>query len=414
MIVVAITLIRRELLTYLNMIKFDKVLQGCQDDGFDTGIQINTELVPLGGPGSPVKPAVYAGGEYQHDRRWSSPDDSEAQDVIVIDNVPSQANRLEEALRRHRESMGLPEFVLDFSDIKHLPPHLPRNLSSFQFPHRNADAYLRDAVLDGEPFINSELGKSIFDATAQNCGPLIAWFPQALLYGFWQSHLGKKRSNSKHARAWVSEIIGWQPATTKTRILGLKGDDLNLSKDVPITSNPDDRTQWEVGKAKNITGGKADKLSEIGHGQVPLTGNDASLAAISFTHISQQATVSFAQLRRVRIDNRFPSEKNAACRALLVALGLHAHQLAFSHGFSLRSGADLRPQVTRVTYLGSDTDSQVSLGSVNATHELLEEAKVHAVSIGVPLDGWNEQPKVLKPKKNLWDAIRLTWPQTAN
>lgn len=396
------------------MIKFDRILQGCQDDAFDAGIKINTELVPLGGQGSPVKPAVYAGGQYQHDRRWSSPDDSEAQDVIVIDNVPSQANRLEEALRHHRESMGLPEFILDFSDIEHLPPHLPRNLSSFQFPHRNADAYLRDAILDGEPFISSELGKPIFDATAQNCAPLIAWFPQALLYGFWQSHLGKKRSNSKHARAWVSEIIGWQPATTKTRILGLKGDDLNLSKDVPITSNPDDRTQWEVGKAKNITGGKADKLSELGHGQVPFTGNDASLAAISFTHISQQATVSFAQLRRVRIDNRFPSEKNAACRALLVALGLHAHQLAFSHGFSLRSGADLRPQVTRVTYLGSDTDSQVSLGSVNATHELLEEAKVHAVSVGVPLDGWNEQPKVLKPKKNLWDAILSTWPQTAN
>ena len=59
----------------------------------------------------------------------------------------------------------------------------------------------------------------------------MAWFPQALLYGFWQSHLGKKRHNSKHARAWVSEIIGWQPASTDTRVFGLKGDALNLNTD---------------------------------------------------------------------------------------------------------------------------------------------------------------------------------------
>ncbi|MXZ18168.1 MAG: type I-U CRISPR-associated protein Cas7 [Rhodothermaceae bacterium] len=268
-------------------IKFEQILRGCRDDAFDNGIQIDTDLSPLGGPGSPVKPAVYAGGVYQRDCRWASSEDKEAQDVVVIDNVPSQANRLEDALRCHRQSIELPEFVLDFSGIGHLPPHLPRKLSSFQFPHRNADAYLRDSQLDGIDFIKTSLGKEIFTSTAQNCGSLLAWFPQALLYGFWQSHLGKKRSNSKHARAWVSEIIGWQPATTETRVLGLKGDPLNLNTDDPITLNPDDLIQWEIGKSKDIKGGKPKKLSEMGHGQVPFTGNDASLAAISFARISQ-------------------------------------------------------------------------------------------------------------------------------
>ena len=394
-----------------DLIKFEKILHGCKDDTFDVGIRIDIDLIPLGGPGTPVKPAVYLGGEYQHDRRWASSEDKEAQDVIVIDNVPSQANRLEEALRCHRELIGLPEFILDLSEIESLPTHLPRNLSSFQFPHRNADAYLRDAMLDEEPFISSKLGKQIFDATAQNCGPLMSWFPQALLYGFWQSHLGKKKSNSKHARAWVSEIIGWQPATDKTRVFGLKGDPLNLNTDDVITSNPDDRTQWEIGKSKEIVGGKPDKLSEMGHGQVPFTGDDASLAAISFTRISQRATVSFAQLRRVRIDDQFRSEKNAACRALLVALGLHAHQLAFGHGFSLRSGADLRPQHTRATWLGSADDFEISLGSVKCTLDLLQDARKHAEEVGITLDGWSEQPKVLKPKKNLESAILATWPQ---
>ena len=131
------------------MIDLEALLGGCDEDTFDAGIRIDTELVPLGGPGSPVKPAVYEGGTYQQDRRWATPDDTESTPVIVIDNVPSQANRLEDALRRHRESIAIPEFILDLSDIAHLPAHLPRRLSSLEFPHRNADAYLRDAELTG-------------------------------------------------------------------------------------------------------------------------------------------------------------------------------------------------------------------------------------------------------------------------
>ena len=107
----------------------------------------------------------------------------------------------------------------------------------------------------------------------------MAWFPQALLYGFWQSHLGKKRHNTKHARAWVSEIVGWQPAATDTKVLGLKGDSLNLNTEESITSNPDDRVEWEIGKGEKVEGGKKDKLSEIGHGQVPFMGPDAPAAA---------------------------------------------------------------------------------------------------------------------------------------
>ena len=129
------------------MIDLEALLKGCDEDAFDDGIRIDTELVPLGGPGSPVKPAVYKGGTYQQGRRWAAPDDPESTPIIVIDNVPSQANRLEHALRRHRESIAIPEFILDLSDMTHLPAHLPRRLSSLEFPHRNADAYLREALL---------------------------------------------------------------------------------------------------------------------------------------------------------------------------------------------------------------------------------------------------------------------------
>ena len=392
-------------------ITIETLLRGCSDESFDDGIRIDADLVPLTGPGGLVKPAVYEGGTYQKDRRWASPSDDEATDVIVIDNVPSQANRLEDALRRNRDSVAIPEFVLDLSGLPGMPSHLPKELSSLQFPHRNADAYLRDAKLKDSDFIKTDLGESIFAATAHASGPLMAWFPQALLYGFWQSHLGKKRHNAKHARAWVSEIVGWQPASTDTKVLGLKGDALNLNTDETVSSNPDDRAEWGIGGVGRVEGGKNDKLSEIGHGQVPFKPEKAAAAAISFARVTQRATVSFAQLRRVTLGADHPAGADTAARALLVALGLHAHQLAFGRGFALRSGAELRPREVRCTWLGCEGDQPCDLGDAKAGRELLDAAKAHADSAGVPLDGWGRQPTVLTPKENLAKAIRSTWPE---
>ncbi len=147
------------------LLELDRILRGCADDPFDDGLLLESELEPVAGAGAPVKPAVYEGGRYQRDRRWASPDDAVPQDIIVIDSVPSQANRHEEQLRRARQSCGLPELVPDLAEIGQLPAHLPRQLSSFQFPHRNADAYLRDAELDGLPFPKTEMGAAILAAT---------------------------------------------------------------------------------------------------------------------------------------------------------------------------------------------------------------------------------------------------------
>lgn len=395
-------------------IDLDALLSGCADDSFDDGIRIDTELEPLAGTGAPVKPAVYAGGRYQEDRRWATPASEEPAPVIVIDNVPSQANRLEDAIRRNRQTTLAPEFVLDLSGLDGLPVHLPDHLSSLQFPHRNADAYLRDARLNGDDFMKTKVGQAIFGATAQTCDPLMSWFPQSLLYGFWQSHLGKKRSNTKHARAWVSEIIGWNPGSTDTRSLGLKGDPLNLNTDADIKSNPDNRLTWTIGKGAAVEGAKKDKLSEIGHGQVPFTDSDAAPAAISFARVTQRATVSFAQLRRISLGSDLDSAADAAARAVLVALGLHAHVLAFGRGFALRSGAELRPRITTTTWLGSSGDEVCSLGAKEGTGALLQAAVDRARAVGVTLEGWGRPAVTLTPKDNLRTAIRATWPELSD
>ena len=93
-----------------------------------------------------------------------------------------------------------------------------------------------------------------------------------------------------------------------------------------------------MGKAR-IEGGKKDKLSEIGHGQVPFMGDQATAAAVSFARVTQRVTASFAQLRRVSLG---PGQQaaDAAARALLVALGLHAHVLAWNEELRGRVRAD--------------------------------------------------------------------------
>lgn len=380
------------------------LIAACSDESADAGITITSALEPLGGPGSPVKPASYEGGRFQADRRWwDAGEDRRQVDVLVIDNEPSQANRLEAALERHRAELGLPEIVLDLTPVGALPPHLPQQISSFRFPHRNADAYLRDAMLNGTKFVNTEIGTAIFDATADRPEALLRWFPQALLFGFWQSHLGKKRSQAKLARAWTSEIIGVEPATTSSvRRLGLKGDPLNLSvPDEKVEFNPGSNDDWQFAGP-----GRRPKLSDLGHGQVPVGGEDAALAPVSFRHVAQQATVSFAALRRIR-----PAKGVAEARALLVSLGLVAYLSAFGRSFSLRSGAELRPAGTTWTWLGETGAEQIEPPSLDAAIRVFRECTDRAEQAGLPVGRqWPASPLVLTPAKNLEAAIRKTWP----
>jgi CRISPR-associated protein Csb1 len=375
------------------------LIAACSDESADAGITVTSALEPLGGPGSPVKPAGYEGGRFQADRRWwGTGPDRRPVDVLVIDNEPSQANRLEAALEQRRAELRLPEIVLDLTSVGALPPHLPARISSFRFPHRNADAYLRDAMLDGTKFPKSEVGKAIFGATADKPEALLQWFPQALLFGFWQSHLGR-RSQAKLARAWISEIIGVEPAATSVRRLGLKGDPLNLSVAEAVDFTSDAQEEWQFSA-------KGKKLADVGHGQVPVGGQDADPVAVSFREVVQQATVSFAALRRIR-----PAAGAAEARALLVSLGLVAHVAAFGRSFSLRSGAELRPAGATWTWLGETGERQLDPPDLDAAIGLFRECVARAEKAGLPVgQQWAASPLVLAPAANLAAAIRKTWP----
>lgn len=385
----------------------DALVAACSDNSSAGGVVITTPLEPLAGLGAPVKPAVYEGGTYQVDKRWiRAGQELRAVDAVVIDNVPSQANRLEAALLAHRDKLGLPAIDLDLSGVP-LPVHLPSKLSSFQFPHRNADAYLRDAELDGVAFPKTDVGSAIFEATALDPEALLKWMPQALLYGFWQSHLGKKRQQTKLARSWTSEIVGYGPATLDTKIKGLKGDPVNLSVSDAVEYHEDDQLEWSFGSVAKKGRKSGDSLAELGHGQVPVSGGPAG---VSFEMVSQQSTGSIPGLRRIHA--RTP-EASATARALLLALGVYAHVAAFGQYFTLRSGCDLRiPDSSPASWrwLGEQGDKELVAPTLEDAADLVAGCAQQANAAGLPVGSDWPEPLTLTPRPNLAKAIAKTWP----
>lgn len=391
----------------------DLLVEACGDDSRHGALTIRTTLEPVEGAGSPVKPPTYpgdggSGAMIQIDQRWiGEGDDRRKSEVVILDSVPSQANRYESALGEMAESLGLPQIVLDLSSVGNLPPHLPGQLTSYQFPHRNADAYLRDAELDGQSFPRTAIGRSILTATASSPDPLLQWCPQALLFGYWQSHVGKI-TQSKLARSWVSELVGIDPAATDVRATGVKGDPLNLSTDEKVYADESDPlTGWGF-ESEGRKG--ATRLSELGHGQVLVVGTSRPPAGISFADIRQQSTVSFASLRRINAES---GERSAAARALLAAIGLVAHSRAFGRPFSLRSGCDLYPVRSDWVWRGAEGESVIEPPTHEELIELFRECVGRAEAAGLPVGSyWASEPLVLTPNRSLAEAIRRTWPES--
>jgi CRISPR-associated protein Csb1 len=376
------------------------------NDGLDGGILIHSDLSPLGGEGAPVKPAVYAGGLYQKDKRWTTGPDGERHvvDAVVIDNEPAEANRMEAALLRRLAQLGLPSFQLDLSVVGELPPHVSSTLSSLEFPHRHADAYLRDAELeDGTAFTKSAIGTAVYGASASKPQALLEWFPASLIFGFWQSHLGKKAPQTKFARAFECSIVGLGPASVETRRLGLKGDPLNLSISEGISIDDDGLIEWELSGSDKVGKKSKDSLAEIGHGQVPVSANEAALGSISFESIEQLATLSFPRLRTISTGD---DQQDAAARALLAALAIVAHRCAFAGGFTLRSGCDLRATRSTWKWVGESADHELEVPTVNEAIELFQASVAAAEAAGLPVGTrWASAPMRLVPKANLHKVL---------
>ncbi|MHB1956403.1 MAG: type I-G CRISPR-associated RAMP protein Csb1/Cas7g [Sulfobacillus sp.] len=254
--------------------------------------------------------------------------------TILLDSIPSQANRMEQALlsaiRDDQTDFTLPVFSVT------IPEH--GTVTSVDAPHRALDVIFLDSDIEGTSLLNTDFGKKLANAVPANATALYQYAPTALVFGMWNSHSGK--AGGRFARIVASEIIGWgnivEGIKTSSRIDPLEiGNKSELYK-------VEGTERWVFEKPKGAK--KAVSPATVGHGNIPPTINEAT-GGVSLDHIQQQTTISILALQALHFPDdsgTVAKDRDEAGRAVLAALALVAANLQFSQGYQLRSGCLLQ------------------------------------------------------------------------
>jgi CRISPR-associated protein Csb1 len=315
----------------------------------DAALRRRRTLQPVGGKGDKIFPPTYPeerrgqGPRHVFERRRVN--GAEAW-CVLLDSVQSQANRLEEALlaAARAGAISLPYVTVDFRDA-----HLSglAEITSLEAPHRVYDAILRDSLLDGRPFMKSELGVRLAEAKPADATALLQSSPTALLFGAWHSTGEGGGIGAKFQRCLVSEIVAVDvpvedgPADPRTgeveirtagRRTGSRIDPLGVLRRVEVFKGQDG---WDVVKERAGKGAKQVRPSEINHGNIAPS---VQPLGITCDYVEHVAVLSFAGLRRLSFGG---GKKDDAGRALLAALGIAALVEQDARGYALRSRCDL-------------------------------------------------------------------------
>ena len=306
-------------------------------------IRYITRLQPAGGVGDKVFPPTYPpprgqeGTRYAEEIRWiaQGTGDPAPTNCILVDSVPSQANRLEEHALRSRAALGLPDIQVRFTGLANETP-----LSVMEAPHRVFDALLRDSELGTEPFRNSTIGQSLINSTTSNATALLQYAPLTLLLGGWDSR--RKSGAFRLARALVSELIAVDAhvGVTSASRIDPKGivstagaGRIEIETDEAIAFSLSDEVD-----PKNRT-----RPSKLVHGNIA---PKIVLGGVTCRYIEQIAVISLSQLRRLSfpVDGESTEQQNQFGRAMLAALGLALLDSQYQEGYSLRSRCMLVPE----------------------------------------------------------------------
>ena len=320
--------------------------------GGDAAFRRVRRLQPVGGQGDKIFPPTYPaerrGAPPRHVFERRRVDGGEVW-CVLLDSVQSQANRLEEALLAATEEEGgdgsvpLPFVTVDFGGAGLEP--LER-ITSLDAPHRVYDAILRDSLLGGVPFMQSEEGRRLAAAKPADATALLELSPNALLFGAWHSQGEGGGLGAKFPRALVSEIMGVdtpveEPAAnprtggaearTAGRRTGSRIDPLGILRKVEVFKGAS-ASDWSVETRK---GAKKARPSEINHSNVAPT---VEPLGVTCDYVEHRATITLAGLRRLRFGD---GARDAAGRALIASLGLLALAEQDARGYALRSRCDL-------------------------------------------------------------------------
>ncbi len=283
-------------------------------------------------------------------------------------------------------------------------------ITSLDAPHRVYDAILRDSLYEGAPFMESEIGKRLAKAKAEDASALLEASPTALLFGAWHSTGEGGGLGAKFARCLISEIVGIDvpvedvvinqrtgeiEVQTSGRRTGSRIDPLGVLRRVKVFKGEDGWSTTKDGAGKNA---KEVRPSEINHGNIA-----PSVQALGITcdHLEHSFVLSLAALRRLRFGGH---GKDAAGRSLLAALGLVALGEQDVRGYALRSRCDLvcdgRAPLQLVRSDGSTEEVAIDR---KQTRELYETAYEAARRAGFAL---SSKPLGLKPQDKLVEIVR--------
>jgi CRISPR-associated protein Csb1 len=393
-------------------------------------IRRRQRLRPVGEQGDKIFPPTYPG-----ERNGDSPRhvfeirriDGDYRHCVLIDSVQSQANRLEEALLQAALDgrIRLPRFVVNFpgSGLGSVGP-----ISSLEAPHRVFDAILRDSLLDGKEFRNSQKGDALMHATAKDATAILEASPSSLLFGVWNSTGDGGGLGAKFARAIVSEVIGVDvPVDVRRsdnsreltfhnlgRRTGSRIDPLGVSKDVPIYQMQASAIEWTLDPEQAEGGLKSPKLyqgkkgskgdpgkaAKINHGNIAPT---VDALGVTCDYALQTVVITLAGLRRLRFGGN--PERDHAARTYLAAMGLVALLEADKAGYALRSRCDLVPEggLAPLQLIGFDGGISTIPLDAEAAAELHERAYEAAARAGFDLQA---EPVMLRPQDKLVDLVR--------
>lgn len=397
-----INCVDREAATMLNLQRLNDAVENA------AAFRRRRILQPAGGRGDKIFPPTYPGeGRNAQPRHVFERRRIDGREVVcvLIDSVQSQANRLEEALLTSAKAgqIPLPRLVVDFpaSGLNSVP-----EISSLEAPHRIYDAILRDSLLDGVTFRESEVGRRIRQATMHDASAILEVSPTALLFGAWNSTGEGGGLGAKFARAIVSEIVGVDVPVehggtsdemqTAGRRTGSRIDPLGILRSVEVYKTD---TDWDI--SDKAAGKKAKRVrpSEINHGNIA-----PSVQALGVTcdYAQQTAVITLAGLRRLSFGG--DATRNRAARAYLAMLGLLALVEADAQGYALRSRCDLicdgAAPVELVQFDGKTAPVDLDLDTARSMHAAAYEA---AQAVGFNLAA---TPIVLQPQIKLVHIVR--------
>ena len=371
-------------------------------------------LQPAGGKGDKIFPPTYPGESdrdpprHVFERRHT--DDGEVW-CVLVDSVQSQANRLEEALLALADGEGrespvpLPYVTVDFRGTGLEP--LER-ITSLDAPHRVYDAILRDSLLDGIPFMESEEGRRLAAAKPADATVLLEISPTALVFGSWHSQGEGGGIGAKFPRTLVSEIMaidtpveemvlnqrtGELHARTAGRRTGSRIDPLGILRKVEVYRGA---AGWSTDKVSAGKGAKQVRPSEINHSNIA-----PSIEPLGVTcdHAEHRTTVTLAGIRRLRFGG---GERDAAGRALVASLGLLAVAAQDVRGYALRSRCDLVCEgVTPLELVHWDGSTTVVEFDLSSAESLYREAYRQAEDVG-----FSFRSLPLQPQDKLVEIIR--------